>query len=326
MKLRLFIALALIPQILIVNYLKSNPSIVDDYYFGFIYNEVFKINSFIFSKTSIPVGELLYLIILISFIYLVFKLFSFKLKHFINLITFISIVHFFFYSFWGLNYFRTPVSERLKINSDYEYIELDKTIEKIIIQIDKEISLINKENNISNVLELIDKTNSNIKKSILPDIFLYQRVSGHFIPFTSEGVFIDQIPLIDIPVVIFHEQAHQMGYADEGEASFIGFKKAIKHNDPYIRYSGYFNALMNLLNEVIKNHPEKIENYMSKLDKKVISDIGSVQNFWKKYSDNIFDKITNYIYDIYLKSNNQEAGIMTYNKVSIYIIDYYQSG
>ena len=326
MKLRLFIALALIPQILIVNYLKSNPSIVDDYFFGFIYNEVFKINSFIFSKTSIPVGELLYLIILISFIYLVFKLFSFKLKHFINLIAFISIVHFFFYSFWGLNYFRTPVSERLKINSDYEYIELDKTIEKIIIQIDKEISLINKENNISNVLELIDKTNSNIKKSILPDIFLYQRVSGHFIPFTSEGVFIDKIPLIDIPVVIFHEQAHQMGYADEGEASFIGFKKAIMHNDPYIRYSGYFNALMNLLNEVIKNHPEKLENYMGKLDKKVISDIGSVQNFWSKYSDNIFDKITNYIYDIYLKSNNQEAGIMTYNKVSIYIIDYYQSG
>ena len=67
-----------------------------------------------------------------------------------------------------------------------------KTIEKIIIQIDKEISLINKENNISNVLELIDITNSNIKKSILPDIFLYQRVSGHFIPFTSEGVFIDK--------------------------------------------------------------------------------------------------------------------------------------
>ena len=101
MKLRLFIALALIPQILIVNYLKSNPSIVDDYYFGFIYNEVFKINSFIFSKTSIPVGELLYLIILISFIYLVFKLFSFKLKHFINLIAFISIVHFFFYSLFN---------------------------------------------------------------------------------------------------------------------------------------------------------------------------------------------------------------------------------
>ena len=31
-----------------------------------------------------------------------------------------------------------------------------------------------------------------------------------------------------------------------------------------------------------------------------------------------------YIYDLYLKSNNQEAGIMTYNKVSNFIIDYYQ--
>ena len=325
MKLRLFIALALIPQILIVNFLKNNPSVIDTYYVGSFYNSVFKINSFIFSNINFPIGEVLYIAIFISFIYLVFKTLSFKFKDFLNLISFISIVYFFFYSFWGLNYFRTSISERLNIKSNYEFVELDSTIEKIISLIEKEIPIIKKEKQISNIFELIDTKKSNIKESIIPALFLYQRVSGHFIPFTSEAVVVKEIPLVDIPVVILHEQAHQMGYADEGEASFVAFTKAIMHKDPYVRYSGYFNALMNLLNEVVKNHPEKLEFYKNRLDEKVLSDISSVQNFWGKYSDNIFDKITNFIFDFYLKSNNQEAGIKSYNKVSNYIINYYQS-
>ena len=252
-------------------------------------------NGLIFSNINFPIGEVLYIAIFISFIYLVFKTLSFKFKDFLNLISFISIVYFFFYSFWGLNYFRTSISERLNIKSNYEFVELDSTIEKIISQIEKEISLIKNEKKISNIFELIDTKKSNIKESIIPDLFLYQRVSGHFIPFTSEAVVVKEIPLVDIPVVILHEQAHQMGYADEGEASFIAFTNAIKHKDPSVRYSGYFNALMNLLNEVVKNHPEKLEFYKNRLDEKVLSDISSVQNFWGKYSDNIFDKITNFI-------------------------------
>ncbi|GIR99875.1 MAG: hypothetical protein CM15mP102_06960 [Flavobacteriales bacterium] len=46
---------------------------------------------------------------------------------------------------------------------------------------------------------------------------MYQKVSGHYIPFTSEAIFVDKIPLVDMPIVILHEQAHQSGYANEGE-------------------------------------------------------------------------------------------------------------
>ena len=144
------------------------------------------------------------------------------------------------------------------------------------------------------------------------------------IPFTSESVINFNIPKIDLPVVIFHEYAHQMGYADEAEASFIGFIKAVESNNANVRYSGYFNALLNLLNEINKNHEEELENYISKLNDKVISDINYNMEFWNKYSNNYFDKAQKFIYDLYLKSNNQEAGIMTYNKVSNFIIDYYQ--
>ena len=324
MKIRSLIAIALIPQILIVNFLRNNPSFIDDYYVRVIFNNLVKINSFLFSKIEIPIGEIIYIVIIILYIYLFVKVISFKLSDFLNLVAFSSILYFLFYFFWGLNYFKPSLVDKLNIKSEYEFNVLDETINRVIFEINKESSFISEDINKSDIFNLINTTASNIKKSIIPDIFLYQKVSGHYIPFTSEAIFVDKIPLVDMPIVILHEQAHQNGYANEGEASFIAFSKAINDKDPYIRYSGYFYALINLLNEISKKNSDKLDDYITKLDEKVISDIKKVQNFWSKYSNSFLDKAQNYIYDLYLKSNNQEAGIMTYGEVSIYIIHYYQ--
>ena len=324
MKIRSLIAVALIPQILIVNFLRNNPSFIDDYYVGIVFNNLIKINSFLFSKIEIPIGEIIYIVIIILYIYLFLKVISFKLSDFLNLVAFSSILYFLFYFLWGLNYFKPSLVDKLNIKSEYEFNVLDETINRVIFEINKESSFISEDINKSDIFNLINTTASNIKKSIIPDIFLYQKVSGHYIPFTSEAIFVDKIPLVDMPIVILHEQAHQSGYANEGEASFIAFSKAINDKEPYIRYSGYFYALINLLNEISKKNSDKLDDYITKLDEKVISDINKVQNFWSKYSNSFLDKAQNYIYDLYLKSNNQEAGIMTYGEVSLYIIHYYQ--
>ena len=324
MKIRSLIAIALIPQILIVNFLRNNPSFIDDYYVRIIFNNLIKINSFLFSKIEIPIGEIIYIVIIIVYIYLFVKVIYFKLSDFLNLVAFSSILYFLFYFLWGLNYFKPSLVDKLNIKSEYEFNVLDETINRVIFEINKESSFISKDINKSDIFNLINTSASNIKKSIIPDIFLYQKVSGHYIPFTSEAIFVDKIPLVDMPIVILHEQAHQSGYANEGEASFIAFSKAINNKEPYIRYSGYFYALINLLNEISKKNSDKLDDYITKLDEKVISDIKKVQNFWSKYSNSFLDKAQNFIYDLYLKSNNQEKGIMTYGEVSLYIIHYYQ--
>ena len=56
MKLKSIFALALIPQILLINFIKNNPSIIDDYYSYYLYNNILKINSFVYSNINIPVG------------------------------------------------------------------------------------------------------------------------------------------------------------------------------------------------------------------------------------------------------------------------------
>ena len=323
MKIKSIFALALIPQVLLVNFIKNNPLIIDDYYPDYLYSNILKINSFIYSNINIPVGEILYVILIIILIYLVYRVFSFRLNDSVNLLAFISIVYFIFYSFWGLNYFKTSISDELNIKNNYEFEELDNTLNFIINKINQEVPLLQDFNELD-FFEITSMTDLNVKQSLAPTYLLFQTVSGHFIPFTSESVINFDIPKIDLPVVIFHEYAHQMGYADEAEASFIGFMKAVESNNANVRYSGYFNALLNLLNEINKNHKEKLEDYTSKLNERVISDINYYMEFWSKYSNNYFDKVQKYIYDLYLKSNNQEAGIMTYNKVSNFIIDYYQ--
>ena len=179
-------------------------------------------------------------------------------------------MYFLFYFLWGLNYFKPSLVDKLNIKSEYEFNVLDETINRVIFEINKESSFISEDINKSDIFNLINTTTSNIKKSIIPDIFLYQKVSGHYIPFTSEAIFVDKIPLVDMPIVILHEQAHQNGYANEGEASFIAFSKAINDKDPYIRYSGYFYALINLLNEISKKNSDKLDDYITKLDEKVV--------------------------------------------------------
>lgn len=323
MRLKSIIAIALIPQIILVNYFKNNPSIIDNYYQS-IYKGILSINSSIYSNIKIPFGEILYIIIILFFIYLVFKIFSFKLRDSVNLIAFISIIYFTFYSLWGLNYFKSSNFYKSKIKNDYEFVELDNTLKQIISLINKELELI-KDFNKLDLFEITNTKDLNVKKSFIPSLLLYQTVSGHFIPFTSESIVNFKIPKIDIPVVIFHEEAHQMGYADEAEASFIGFKKAVESKNANLRYSGYFYALLKLLNDVNRNHNEKLEDYISILNERIKADINDNIEFWNKYYNNFFDRITNYIYDIYLKSNKQENGILSYNQVSKYIIDYYKS-
>tara|TARA_B100001057_G_scaffold312170_1_gene312205 strand:+ start:111 stop:1109 length:999 start_codon:yes stop_codon:yes gene_type:complete len=323
MKLKSIFALALIPQILLVNFIKNNPSMIDDYYLDYFYSNIVKINTFIYSNINIPIGEVLYTILIVILIYLVYRVFSFKLNDLVNLTAFISIIYFIFYSFWGLNYFKTSISCELNINNNYEFEELDNTLNFIITKINEEVLLL-KDFNELDFFEITNMIDLNVKQSLAPNFLLFQTVSGHYIPFTSESVINFNIPKIDLPIVIFHEYAHQMGYADEAEASFIGFMKAVESNNVNVRYSGYFNALLNLLNEINKNYEDKLEDYISKLNKRVVSDINYNIEFWSKYSNNYFNKVQNYIYDFYLKSNNQDVGILTYNKVSNFIIDYYQ--
>ena len=336
------IALLLIPQVLILSYFKNNPRIVEEYYSEFIYQYIFKFYSMLFSGFSIAIGDLLVLLALISsIIYLIF-FFRFKINDFINVFAVISITIFLFYSLWGLNYFKTPLLSKLDIG-EIKYESLQTTLDRLIDDANEAHLLLGDEDSTLENLEFdkekiiselkldnikkFDKisTTKFAKKSIIPKIFLYQGVSGYINPFTLEAIVVEEIPSIDFSITVLHEQAHQLGYAAEEDANFLAFISSINNQDPLIKYSGYVFGLSYLLNEIQINHNDDLSLFTDKINSGIIEDINSRRKFWQKYSNNIINSLQNILYDFYLKSNNQKAGIASYSRIVNHIINYYEN-
>ena len=336
------IALLLIPQVLILSYFKNNPRIVEEYYSEFIYQYIFKFYSMLFSGFSIAIGDLLVLLALISSIIYFIFFFRFKINDFINVFAVISITIFLFYSLWGLNYFKTPLLSKLDIG-EIKYESLQSTLDRLIDDANEAHLLLGDEDSTLENLEFdkekiiselkldnikkFDKisTTKFAKKSIIPKIFLYQGVSGYINPFTLEAIVVEEIPSIDFSITVLHEQAHQLGYAAEEDANFLAFISSINNQDPLIKYSGYVFGLSYLLNEIQINHNDDLSSFTDKINSGIIEDINSRRKFWQKYSNNIINSLQNILYDFYLKSNNQKAGIASYGRIVNHIINYYEN-
>ena len=336
------IALLLIPQVIIISYLKNNPKIVEEYYSDYLYQYIFKYYSMLFSGFSIAIGDLLFIIVLISLaIYFIF-FFKFKINDFVNIFAVLSVTIFLFYSLWGLNYFKTPLLSKLDIG-EVKFESLQKTLNELIDDVNNvHISLGNVDSTIDSLefdkekimselkLENIKKfdkisTIKFVKKSIIPRIYLYQGVSGYINPFTLEAIVVEEIPSIDFSITVLHEQAHQLGYAAEEDANFLAFISSINNQDPLIQYSGYVFGLSYLLNEIQINHKEDLSSFTDKINTGIIEDINSRRKFWQKYSNNILNDLQNVLYDFYLKSNNQKGGIASYSRIVNHIINYYEN-
>jgi len=336
------IALLLIPQVLNLSYFKNNPRIVEEYYSEFIYQYIFKFYSILFSGFSIAIGDLLVLLALISSIIYFIFFFRFKINDFINVFAVISITIFLFYSLWGLNYFKTPLLSKLDIG-EIKYESLQTTLDRLIDDANEAHLLLGDEDSTLENLEFdkekiiselkldnikkFDKisTTKFAKKSIIPKIFLYQGVSGYINPFTLEAIVVEEIPSIDFSITVLHEQAHQLGYAAEEDANFLAFISSINNQDPLIKYSGYVFGLSYLLNEIQINHNDDLSSFTDKINSGIIEDINSRRKFWQKYSNNIINSLQNILYDFYLKSNNQKAGIASYSRIVNHIINYYEN-
>ena len=336
------IALLLIPQALILSYFKNNPRIVEEYYSEFIYQYIFKFYSMLFSGFSIAIGDLLVLLALISSIIYFIFFFRFKINDFINVFAVISITIFLFYSLWGLNYFKTPLLIKFDIG-EIKYESLQTTLDRLIDDANEAHLLLGDEDSTLENLEFdkeeimselkldnikkFDKisTTKFAKKSIIPKIFLYQGVSGYINPFTLEAIVVEEIPSIDFSITVLHEQAHQLGYAAEEDANFLAFISSINNQDPLIKYSGYVFGLSYLLNEIQINHNDDLSSFTDKINSGIIEDINSRRKFWQKYSNNIINSLQNVLYDFYLKSNNQKAGIASYSRIVNHIINYYEN-
>ena len=148
--------------------------------------------------------------------------------------------------------------------------------------------------------------------------------SGYINPFTIEANINSKIPIISYPSTISHEIAHQIGYASENEANYIGILSNQISSNLEINYSGNLIALQYLLSELYYVNKNLYSEKIKKIRKGILKNIEEKREFSKKYK-NPFEDVFKKIYDFYLKNNNQSQGIKTYGLVVNLLIYDYQS-
>ena len=315
-----------------------------DNVYSIIYNRWFSFLSFASIYPSIPIGDIIYIIFPLFVIFYFFRI-KRRRDKFYFIIKIPIIIYCFFYWSWGFNYNTKSEFESLKTNN-YSTEDLYSTIEYYIKKTnDLQIELSeSKEQKVESKLSFYQIRNeciksikkSNwmfknmrinsfpVKKSLFSTPLSYMGFSGYINPFTLEANINYNIPDISVPVTISHEIAHQLGYAFEDEANYIAIETLSKSSNNYLSYSANLMAVQYLLAEIRKIDPELHKIYIRDLNIGVIKNIQQKNEYYKKYQ-NRYEDFFKKNYDIFLKINNQKAGIKTYSLVVDLLINNYQS-
>ena len=292
----------------------------------------------LFSAIPFSAGDLFYVLMIAVFFIFIFKMIQRKsrkrnaLKFFILL----NILYFIYQIFWGMLYFQKPILEKLpekelKISDikqlTFEYLERCKQTRSLVnedksgVFIITDISLI-KDEILKNQTELPILLNNKkgtgiraFKPSLFKPIMSYSGILGYYNPFTAEAQYNSQLPSTYIPFTLSHESAHQLGYAREQEANFIGFLIGEQSNNLDLKYSTEYFVLKSLLNFLADRDPAFVKNVLANYSPEMKRDRQAEKLFVKKH-EGFLDVFFGFTNDLFLKSNQQEGSI-TYS----YFID-----
>jgi hypothetical protein len=114
---------------------------------------------------------------------------------------------------------------------------------------------------------------------------------------------------------------HQLGYAKENEANFIGFLAARSSPDAAFQYSVYLDLFLYSVRELYFRDSVLAKTFKGRLAPGVRDDLRELQRFNRKYA-NPLEPLIWKIYGRYLQANHQPHGIVTYSEVTAWLIAY----
>lgn len=154
-----------------------------------------------------------------------------------------------------------------------------------------------------------------IKGSMLSPWLNYAGITGYYNPLSGEAQLNVSIPPLSLPFSACHEVAHQIGFAPEQSANFVGYVVANHSAYPYFRYSAnselFLYAMQNLA---------WMDDSLARKELHVLivpgvwKDYQSEFAFYDRYNGS-FERDMNAFYDQYLKANQQMHGMESYDDV-----------
>jgi len=345
--LKSIIAFSIVFQIAFIKIIAQFPEFVEQFYSNGLYLFISKLMRYAFGWLPFSIGDILYTV---ATIYILRWLFVNRTRIIkdtkswgLDVFCALSIGYFAFHLLWAFNYYRLPLHKTLQLQKEYSTEALIATTKMLITTSNAVHINITKNDTLKVEIpytkqELLDKvpegyaelsqefpqltySPKSIKKSLYSLPLTYMGFSGYLNPFTNEAQIDGLIPSYKYPTTASHEVAHQLGFAAENEANFIGSMAAMHHKDLYFQYSGYTFALRHCLHDLYKRDPETYKVLIKTLHPGILKNYEEAQNFWNDYQNPI-EPLFKTTYNSYLKANNQVGGINSYSYVVALLVNY----
>ncbi|MFT3908492.1 MAG: DUF3810 domain-containing protein [Ferruginibacter sp.] len=251
-------------------------------------------------------------------------------------------IYIIFNIFWGINYDRKGIAWQIGLKMEkYSKEDLEKMngllIEKInaskrslvAAKVDypsnKELytKVVDAYQNVSNNYPFLKYQPASIKSSIWGWLGNYTGFTGYYNPFTGEAQLNTTGPKFLHPYVVCHEVAHQLGYAKEMEANFVGYLAASASTDTLFHYSVYLDLFVYANRNLYFVDSTIAKSYRKQLDTAVVADLKEWSEFYRRH-ESFIEPVFRWIYGIYLQGNSQPQGLLSYDEVTAFIISYYK--
>lgn len=297
-----------------------------------------KIHQLLFSWFPFSFGDIFYILLGISLLYFIIKCFNKKNRNnsFLKILILINILYFTYQIFWGMLYFQKPIISKLpeteitlekRKNLALKYLEKCRQTRLLVNENQQGVFIVSDLKNIqSEILSrqtrlptfISNKKASEInafKPSLFKNIMSFTGILGYYNPFTAEAQYNAELPSSYLLFTLAHESSHQLGFAREQEANFIGYLIGINSSNEELKYSTEYFTLKSLLNSIVYEDEKFVKNVLESYSEGMQRDKAYEKQFVLKHQGflNEFFGFTN---NLFLKSNQQE-GSVTYS----YFID-----
>jgi hypothetical protein len=292
----------------------------------------------------ISFGDLLYVAAIIYIIVTLRK--SFR-RSFVTtarrLFTVLSLTWLIFHLLWGFNYYRTSIPEQFKLEkgevkkeeivafAEYTLREANRIGNREQVTENRRQGIGKIGNSlVASAYEKLSKLHPQLiyhpvsfKSSLFGVLGNYMGYGGYYNPFTGEAQINDHMPEFMLPYIAVHEVAHQLGYAKESEANFIGYLAAMHSGDSVLQYSANLEMFL-YANRALRSFDSTLaKQNMERLSPRIKKDLADYKVFAEKYYGPV-DKFVTWFYTGFLNFNNQPEGMMSYNRGMVYTMRYFK--
>jgi hypothetical protein len=149
------------------------------------------------------------------------------------------------------------------------------------------------------------------KRTLLDWYFRPAAVAGMTDPFFLETLVASDLLPFERPFVVAHEWSHLAGFADEGEANFIGWLTCV-HGAVPVQYSGWLSLYTELANSLPRRDRADVSAGLAAGPREDLRAIA------ERLAHNVSPTVSAVgwrVYDQYLKANRVEAGAESYAQV-----------